>query len=432
MRAYLATTVAAACACTTALVLPIAFPAAAPAASRHRAVTGVSDAQGATAVIPLTPLTPPGGRGSLRARNAPVPQGVTSRSVKPFSMLGITWNDATAALDGAVQVRTRSRATGRWSGWQDLETGEDVPDLDSPERTGGRVRGGTSPLWVGDADGVQVRVTPHADSAGRAAGPAATLPKGLRVDLVDPGADTPAATRALTAGHTDDPDPWGDYESDDWGDTGDSGNSGDDTMAAVTARPRIVSRAGWGADESLRERAFAYTGPVRAVFVHHTGTGNSYTCAQVPAIIRGIYRYHVRSEGWRDIGYNFLIDKCGTIYEGRAGGVTRSVLGAHTLGFNTDTTGIAVLGTYSKINPATAAVHALEHLSAWKLSLTHVDANTTTTLVSRGSNKYRAGLRVRFATISGHRDAFTSECPGTKLYRQLPAIRRAAAKLQVW
>ncbi len=419
MRAYLATTVAAACACTAALVLPIAFPAAAPAASRHGSVSDtsrVSDAQGATHVLALVPLT----GGAPRARNAPVPEGVTSRTVKPFSLLGITWKDAAADLDGTVEVRTRSRATGHWSGWQDLENSDDVPDLDSPERAGGRTRGGTAPLWVGDADGVQVRVTPQAGSGGRA-GHTAALPAGLRVDLVDPGAPA-AERRSAAATRTDHPGTWAEDGRAD---------TADDTLAATTARrPGIVTRAGWGADEGLRERAFGYTGPVRAVFVHHTATGNRYSCGQVPAIIRGIYRYHVRSEGWRDIGYNFLIDKCGRIYEGRAGGVTRPVLGAHTLGFNTDTTGIAVIGTFTRTKPSTAAVHALERLAAWKLSLSGVNADARTTLISRGSDKYRSGARVRFATISGHRDGFPTACPGTKLYDQLPAIRRAAARLQ--
>ena len=136
------------------------------------------------------------------------------------------------------------------------------------------------------------------------------------------------------------------------------------------------------------------------------------------------------SEGWRDIGYNFLIDKCGTIYEGRAGGVTHPVLGAHTLGFNTDSSGIALLGTFSKANPSTAAVHALESLAAWKLSLSGVNAKSSVILLSKGSDKFPAGHHVRFPAISGHRDAFTTDCPGSRLYRQLPTIRRAAAALQ--
>ncbi len=426
MRAHLATTtVAAACACATALVLPLVFPGAAPAAGRHPAAAGPRAAgaangrgaaghaagpagtPGATRTIALTPLTGPG---SSRTRAASVPRGVPARTVRPFSLLGVTWNDDRAPLDGTVEVRTRARSTGTWSGWRRLEPNDDQPDPDSPEGAAARTRGGTAPLWVGDADGVRVRVVPRA--AGGRAGIPAVLPAGLRVDLVDPGDPAPvrtAAARARTAAS-----PVADRPR----------------ARTAAARPAIVTRAGWGADESLRERGFRYTGAVRAVFVHHTGTGNDYTCAQAPAVVRGIYRYHVHSEGWRDIGYNFLIDTCGTVYEGRAGGVDRPVLGAHTLGFNADTTGVAVIGSYATANPSAASVRALERLAAWKLSLAGVSADATTTLVSTAGTKYPAGSRVRFRTVSGHRDGYPTDCPGARLYDRLPAVRRAAARLQ--
>ncbi len=120
----------------------------------------------------------------------------------------------------------------------------------------------------------------------------------------------------------------------------------------VGPRPRIVTRRGWGANEGLRERKFVYTKKVKAAFVHHTASGNNYRCSQSPSLIRSIYRYHVKSMGWRDVGYNFLVDKCGNIYEGRAGGVAKPVLGAHTLGFNTNSMGIAVLGSYGAKKPS--------------------------------------------------------------------------------
>ncbi|MEU6175780.1 peptidoglycan recognition protein [Streptantibioticus parmotrematis] len=457
MRAFIASTVGAACACTAAFALPLIMSAGASAHGSRGAASPVrladaSDAAGSTRYQPLIRLGPPAATGSgARARAAAAVQGVRTEAVRPFSLIGVTWNDGTTELNGTVRVRTRSVATGAWSGWQTLENSDDVPDYDSPERASGHVRGATAPLWVGDSDGVQVQVTPAAPASGRAAVPA--LPKGLRVDMVDPGGpsvraaapsaapldsqsaaaeqpsapatppapSTSAAPAAPAASASASASPSASQQPDDRAE-------GDE--AAHAARPRIVTRAGWGADEGIRERAFEYTYTVKAAFVHHTATGNDYSCSQAPAIIRGIYRYHVKSEGWRDIGYNFLIDKCGTIYEGRAGGVTRAVQGAHTLGFNTDTTGIAVIGTFSTVRPSAAAVSALEHLTAWKLGLTGVNADAKTTLVSGGSNKYRKGARVRFWTISGHRDGFATECPGTKLYDELPAIRRAAAKLQ--
>ena len=106
----------------------------------------------------------------------------------------------------------------------------------------------------------------------------------------------------------------------------------------MPAEPPIVTRAGWGADEALRSGAPLY-GVVRCAFVHHTVNGNTYSRSQAPALVRGIYYYPRRSNGWRDIGYNFLIDRFGTIYEGRYGGVAKAVIGAQVLGFNSMSTG---------------------------------------------------------------------------------------------
>jgi len=142
---------------------------------------------------------------------------------------------------------------------------------------------------------------------------------------------------------------------------------------AMTTRPAIVSRAGWGADESLRRHAPEYSDTVKAAFVHHTVQANSYAPSESAALIRADYVYHVRSRGWNDIGYNFLVDRYGRVFEGRYGGVTKAVLGAHAGGFNTDTTGVALLGTFTTARAPAGMVAALERLLAWKLDLTHVD-----------------------------------------------------------
>ncbi len=164
--------------------------------------------------------------------------------------------------------------------------------------------------------------------------------------------------------------------------------------------------------------------------MHHSATGNNYTCKQAPSVLRSIYRYHVKSSGWRDFGYNFAVDKCGNIYEGRAGGVSRAVLGAHTLGFNTNTMGIAVLGSYSSTNPPAAAVTAVAKLTAWKLGLFGRNPKGKVTLVSGGSNKYAKGKKVKMNVISGHRDGFATECPGARLYKKLGTARTSSAHLQ--
>ncbi|NYV78420.1 peptidoglycan recognition protein, partial [Streptomyces sp. UH6] len=198
----------------------------------------------------------------------------------------------------------------------------------------------------------------------------------------------------------------------------------------IGPRPAIVTRRGWKANESLREKSFAYTKKVKVAFVHHTATGNGYTCKQAPSVIRSIYRYHVGSMGWRDIGYNFLVDKCGKIYEGRAGGVTRPVMGAHTLGFNSNSMGIAVIGSFGTTKPTAKSVRGIARLTAWKLGLHGMNPRGKTYLKSGGGNRYQKGKNVRLNTISGHRDGFATSCPGGRLYSKLGTARTTSARYQ--
>jgi hypothetical protein len=198
---------------------------------------------------------------------------------------------------------------------------------------------------------------------------------------------------------------------------------------ATPARPTIVTRAGWGADESIRRGPPLYAPSVKMAFVHHTDTATVYPCSDAPRIIRGIYAYHVLSNGWNDIGYNFLIDRCGRIYEGRYGGTTRPVIGAHTLGMNTSSTGIAMIGTFSSVRPTTAAISALERLLAWRLDVAHVDPLGHALMVSGGNEYFHPGQHVVERVISGHRDGSATSCPGAALYAMLPSIAQAVAKI---
>lgn len=196
-------------------------------------------------------------------------------------------------------------------------------------------------------------------------------------------------------------------------------------------RPPIVSRAQWQTDR-LKPPAAQYTAGVRGVFVHHTDGGDDYGSRQVPGLIRSIYSDHRGVRDWDDIGYNFLIDRDGTIYEGRHGGIDRPVVGAHTLGFNHETVGIAAIGTYTKGTEVPPPVlNAIAAVAAWKLGMYGIDPRGVAELVST-SNKSRfpTGTRHTFAAISGHRDAFCTLCPGEALYAALPRIREAAARLQ--
>ena len=199
-----------------------------------------------------------------------------------------------------------------------------------------------------------------------------------------------------------------------------------DSAAALASKPTIVTRSQWGADESLR-RADPDFAPVKMAFVHHTVSGNSYSRSQAPAVVRAIYYYHVRSAGFNDLGYNFLIDRYGTIYEGRYGGVTAGVVGAQTYGFNTGSTGVALIGSFSSSSPSAASLTALKKLLAWKLDVHHVKPTSSARMTCRADDKYDAGQTVMLPAISGHRNANYTACPGGGLYAKLPGIRTSVA-----
>jgi hypothetical protein len=193
--------------------------------------------------------------------------------------------------------------------------------------------------------------------------------------------------------------------------------------------PPIVTRAQWGGNELLRRNSPRYAASVRLVIVHHTATPNSYTPDQAAAIVRGIDVYHVKANGWNDIGYNFLVDRFGRVYEGRYGGIARNVIGAHALGFNTGSVGIAVIGNFMTAKPTAVAIQSLERLIAWRLDLAHVDPVSTLTYVSNGSERWRAGTAVKLRAVSGHRDTGSTSCPGTYLYSLLDTIAAAAEQI---
>ncbi|MCZ7416982.1 peptidoglycan recognition protein family protein [Streptomyces sp. WMMC897] len=197
--------------------------------------------------------------------------------------------------------------------------------------------------------------------------------------------------------------------------------------APGVATPNVVPRADWGAEEEKIEEAPEYLDRLDAAFVHHTATGNDYTCAESDAVVRSIFAYHVDSLGWNDIGYNFLVDKCGTVYEGRGGGMDKPVRAAHVYGFNGYSTGIAVLGDYNATTTDAAVHQAVAHVSAWKLGHFDVDPTAQVTLNAAGNTGiYETGEEATLHTISGHRDGYATECPGENLYNALPEIRRIA------
>jgi hypothetical protein len=350
----------------------------APKVSEH-AVRGV-DAASARSIPGFGVTYGPAASRPL-ALTAPVRTGT-------FSALGVTWD---AGSGDEADVVARVRQDGAWSPWHVLDADPDhEPDKGSVD-TASALRAGTAPWFHGPADGYQVRV-------GVVDGVA---PANVRVSLVDPGTSPADAS------------------------IGRSPTLGSDEAAASIGQPSFVSRAQWGADESLRDGSPDYGDTIKMGFVHHTDNSNSYSMAGAAALVRSVYAFHTQSRGWSDIGYNFLVDKYGRIFEGRYGGVARPVIGAHTGGFNTDTFGAALLGNYTSVAPSSAQLGALQRLFAWKLGLHYVNPVGRTTMTSRGGTKYAEGEKVTLNNVSGHRDAGLTSCPGQATYSRLPAIRSA-------
>ncbi|WP_020556710.1 peptidoglycan recognition protein family protein [Embleya scabrispora] len=365
-----------------ALAVPVVL-AGPPAQAEDRPST-----PGSTVTLPLTGAEQQSDAAAPRAGRTEVL--TAERGTPAYSLVGVTWVDAGAGARVVVHVRTRTG--GVWSPWHELHAGgEGTGGVD------GGLRGGTEPFWAGRSDGIQVRVGV----------PDGVLPQDLRAELVDPGESILDRTPPRPSRPT---------------------HAGGRAIKGHADRPPIVARKDWGADESLRNAKFKYTNTVRAAFVHHTADGNDFPCSDSAKVLRSIYRYHVKTNGWADVGYNFLVDKCGTIFEGRAGGTDKPVLGAHTLGFNTDTMGVAAMGTYTTAAPLGPMLIAMSRVIAWKLGLDDRDPKGKATLTSSDSgSRYAKGTTHAFDVISGHRDAFNTECPGQALYGQLPAIRNDVA-----
>ena len=186
--------------------------------------------------------------------------------------------------------------------------------------------------------------------------------------------------------------------------------------------PPIVPRSAWRADESIRRAGPFFAPDVKLAVVHHTAGSNGYSQAEAPAIVRGIEIYHVKGNGWNDIGYNFLVDRFGQVYEGRYGGIERNVIGAHAQGFNTGSVGVSVLGEYSSLAISAQARDSLERLLAWRLDLAHVDPASTLTYISGGNPRYPSGIPVFLRAVSAHRDTGLTDCPGNRLYGILNAV----------
>ena len=321
-----------------------------------------------------------------------------------FGLVGVT---SDAPLDPSTRVLVRVREDGDWGTWQPLRITEHGPDPGSPEAVGARY--GTEPLLVDSADGVQVRVDT----------PGGEVPANPQVLLVD----NPVVAADANLPAPQDP----------------AIHLPVSTVAAATATapvPTIITREQWGADESLRSAGPRYSPTIKVAFVHHTTSTNDYSPEDAAQQVRNLYGWYVKGLRYSDMAYNFLVDRYGRLYEGRAGGMGQAVIGGHTAGFNNDTFAISAIGNFQKLNPPPEQVAAIDQsvasLLAWKLSLNHRNPNGTQVLTSdsaAGTSKYQPGQQATALVIGGHKDIGSTACPGQFLEAQLPTIRSLATSM---
>jgi N-acetylmuramoyl-L-alanine amidase len=309
-------------------------------------------------------------------------------------LVGVEWQ---APATARIGLRVR-RPDGSWSGW--VPAGGRTHGPDGPS---GADRLIGEPVWTGGTTAVQLRST-------------RTL-NGVRLHLVDVSAGAGARAQAVGIG----------------------------ALAAAAALPRATPllAAGPGQPPIIARRAWARGiapprvtpgyGAVQMAFVHHTENPNGYTAGEVPAMLLAIYAFHRYVNGWNDIGYNFVLDLYGRIFEARAGGIDEPVVGAHAGGYNLYSSGVAVLGSFMSTPISPAARSALERLLAWKLSLHGVPAQGSVVVrvnpAGASYSRFPANARVSLPLIAGHRDGDSTDCPGDVLYGELGGIRAGVRRL---
>jgi uncharacterized protein with LGFP repeats len=192
----------------------------------------------------------------------------------------------------------------------------------------------------------------------------------------------------------------------------------------------IISRAQWGADESMRRGAPVYDNGIKAGIVHHSATGNDYAPGDSAGIVRSIFGYHTQTLGWGDIAYNALVDQYGQVFEGRFGGITKPVEGSHTGGFNTNTWAVCMIGDFDKAPPTPVQLRAVGQLLGWRLAMDSVDPHGAVRLTSAGGpfTRFPQGVTPTLPTIFAHRDVGDTACPGNAGYAFLDRIRDIAAR----
>jgi uncharacterized protein with LGFP repeats len=336
--------------------------------------------------------------------------GETIREVHqdtPFSLVALTAAD----LDGtSARVRAK-KPDGSWGPWYDAENLDGVGDASSAPR-------GTEPVFVGLTTTVQIAVNRQGGAAASAPQqPAVVGPADPDLGYLPANTNQPFGQNINAVLISPPQAPIGDLPL-------------PNAVTPPGQPPNVITRAQWGADESMKCPNTVYDDGVRAGIVHHTAGSNDYGPQDSAAIVRSIYAYHTRTLGWCDIAYNALVDKYGQVFEGRAGGMDRPVEGAHTGGFNKNTWAVAMLGNFDLEPPTPILVRTVGRLLGWRLGIDRVDPRGTVVLPSDGGSftHFPRGATPTLPTIFTHRDVGNTECPGSAAYAAMPQIRDIAAR----
>ncbi len=307
-------------------------------------------------------------------------------------LLGVEWQ----APGGAQPYVRFMTARGHWSEW--VAAGASTHGPDRPVAASASIG---EPVWTGGTRALQIR--------------SARPLHGVRLHLVDVSGGVGARRAAAALARS----PLAVLA------TGAPALAAP-SLQAGPGQPPILARRTWARGIAHPRVAPEY-GAVRVAFVHHTENPNGYLAGEVPAMLRAIFVFHREVRGWNDIGYNFVLDAYGRIFEARAGGIDEPVVGAQAGGYNLVSTGVAVLGSFSSQPISAPAGRALQRLLAWKLALHGVGAEGRVTVhvnpAGAAYSRFPANAAVSLPRIAGHRDADSTDCPGDVLYRQLPAIR---------
>jgi N-acetylmuramoyl-L-alanine amidase len=362
------------------IVAALAWVAAPALTLRHYMPGGVDFEKGIPTAKRMAPAAVAAARSAHPREAAPRWISAPVEAPHSFDLVGV------ARELGTVQIRVRKDG-GRWTDWVDQEDG--------------------TPIYVGGANWAQVRAPFKV--AGRLHFVNVSGTAGSFGDRLLNSARSAINTAFIAAASTP-------------------------VAQAIAPKPVIVTRAGWGADlpsGGCPPRGPPQYGTVQAAVIHHTVNANDYTPQEAPGIVLGICRFHVYGNGWNDIGYNALVDRYGTVYEGRAGGLKLPVVGAQAQGFNAQTTSIASIGDHTSEAPTPEAQRSIVQFLAWRMAVARAYPVTGTVQLTSGGgpeSRYPAGTVITVPRIVGHTTLGLTACPGGAMIPLIPQIQAAIQK----